>query len=219
VFFAAESESSGVRETMLSVFNPRSCSAVAIKLGFSNDLTHPFPHMALSAAYKKPGMEEEKALLLSAAEEYGYETPEKPAKDISDRRYAWYLWKQENPSEGSLKLRWYQGAPDDGNSKEAEIQDGSVIYTAWFKGGVTQFDTRKKIFRPLYHPENPMAWPCSLLIWKDYLFIGTRGEGVKAVNLRTLTLKSVPSDENAEKIEMRQGQLHINGKPVDFKRF
>ncbi len=219
VFLAAESASSGAWETILSVFNPEICKAAAIKLSFSVSLIHPFPHIEYSSAFEKSVLKEEKDFLLSLAPEYGYETPEKPAKDISDRQYAWYLWKKENPSEGPLKLRWYPGAPDEDNLKEAEIKNGKMIYTACFKGGVTQFDIKKNRFRPIYHAETSLTWPVSLLIWKNYLFIGTNGEGLKTINLKTMTLKNPPSEKHIQQMEIRNKKLYINGKSTKFKAF
>ena len=94
-------------------------------------------------------------------------------------------------------MRAFKGTVSDG-SKEAELKDGVVTYAAWFKSGVTAYDSVKNEFRPLYHPNDIYCWPTVLKRWGDYLIIGTNGEGVVFVNLKTETL--LRSEDNSDAV-------------------
>lgn len=68
------------------------------------------------------------------------------------------------------------------------VEDGNNVWLAYFKGGVYCYNKRSRRCKRIYFP-GTYDWPTSLAIVKNYLFVGTRGKGLAAINLSTNKVK------------------------------
>ena len=188
VFIKSEAASAAAVDSVLYAFSPAACAALAVRLHKNSQSTDPLPEVEFSSNWNAPELAHEKAFLLRLLPEYGYVTGAEAAASASDPKFAWYWWKRDNGGrDGKLRLRSYKGKPSWG-SAEAEVSAGGITYTAWFKAGVTAYDPAADSYRPLYHPKNIYAWAKLLEVSGNYLFIGTNGDGLAIINLKTMTI-------------------------------
>jgi hypothetical protein len=219
VFMATVSEGSGAGDTVIMAFNPRKCAAIAMQMHFTHQVTDPLPEVMYSTNWNSPALSAERVFLASVAAQFGYLTEDDLLRRKSNPRYAWFWWKKENGNtDGKLSLHSYKGKPTGVGSAEAAVKSGNTTYTAWFKSGVTSYDSVKDEFRPLFHPKSMDSWPSALKLQDDYLIIGTRGEGLAIINLKTSELRRLKAGEEAasvQSISVKNGEIVVN-KTVKF---
>ncbi|MFA5162523.1 MAG: hypothetical protein WC421_09775 [Elusimicrobiales bacterium] len=202
VFVSAISGGTNATDTVLYAFNPDKCAAVAANIHRSGNETE-LSSATFTSNWKLPQMAAEREFLTKLMYEYGYADAAGAEANPSDPRYCWYLWQRDNGSAGKLKLRWFKGAPN--YTVESQVKDGTIVYTAWFKSGVTAYDSVKKEFQPLYYPKDVYCWPTVLVRHGDYLIIGTNGEGIAFINLKTQTLSRDKKHGSAVVRSMKAG--------------
>lgn len=224
VFMSAVSGGSGASDTVLMAVNPRKCAAIAMDMQFSAQATEPIPDITYTTNWNSPVLGPERAFLAASASEFGYVTADDLKKQKTNPRYAWYFWKMENSArDGKLILHWYKGKPVGVGSEEVAVQSSTVTYTGWFKSGVTAYDSVKDEFHPLFHPKSRDCWPSALKLYGDYLLIGTRGEGLAIINLKTSVYRRINPGQEAsyvESLSVKNDEIIVNKTvKVPFPKF
>jgi hypothetical protein len=150
--------------------------------------------------------------------EYGYMSQEKADASEADSKFAFYFWKKDNGvvENGPIKVRKYaSNLPAGGSVLESltDETDGGIEYQALFKSGVTARDPRSGKMWVVFHPDSKYCWPTVLKKHKDWLLIGTRGEGLVAVHTKTPWLIRFPLEEKNRDIKtlaIDNGQIIVD---------
>lgn len=103
-----------------------------------------------------------------------------PSVDLDDPRYAVLRWHKENGklTHGQVKIHLYQGIPADRSTIVAEIEDGDLVWTSHFKDAVYGYIRSQDKHFVVYSPSVAWSWASCLLATTNYLWIGTRGDGL-----------------------------------------
>jgi len=215
VFMHFGSGGSEATLVVLALLNPARCSVVGVAVNFPAQATE-MPSLTTTDNYNAPAFAAEKKFIEGVRKEYGYFSAEDLAANPSEPRFAYVFWKKDNPEmEGRLKLRRFKGDTAFKASVQSSVTRGSITYSAYFKAGVIAYDKASGSHYVLFHPEDAASWPSVLVLNGKYLFIGTHGEGVYAVNLKTFTLGSVEVPEDymtVDALSVKGGKLIVNKK-------
>lgn len=215
VFMKFGSGGSEATLVVLALLNPARCSVVGMAVNVPAQATE-MPSLTTTDNYNAPAFAAEKKFLESIRGEYGYFSVEDLSANPSDPRFAYVFWKKDNPEmEGRMKLRRFKGDTVFKATVQSSVTRGSVTYSAYFKGGVVAYDKTAGSHYVLFHPEDASSWPSVLVLNGNYLFIGTHGEGVYAVNLKTFALGSVEVPEDymtVDALSVKGGRLIVNKK-------
>lgn len=214
-FAVATDAGSGLHSVYLSLIDEGSCNA--------SGLTIATPHSAtrdqVLERWGPSHAEDERAFLSDMKFRFGYVGKEELDKHADNPKFAYRFWERANGGivDGPLKLRRYKGRPAEQGSVEAKLEDGRYEFLAEFKAGVVAYDRKSDEHFVLFHPTIVYHWPTVLLRTGDWLVIGTRGEGLAAVDLRRWRLKRVrlgESDDDVKKIEPAAGGVRVNGRAL-----
>lgn len=132
-----------------------------------------------------------------------------------DFNLACQRWLERNSSvqSGTINIERFRGSPQTRATVLDQLEDNGIIFTAYFKAGVTAYEKAKDEYYVLFHPEDKYHWPTVLKKSGSYLLIGTRGEGLVIVNLRQNYLKKIklPSPyHEVHTIETSDSAIKIN---------
>ncbi len=214
-----EDGGTGSHDEILLLVDPRDCGAAGLDITVMHQATHPVAAQTplgrfqdLDDLRRRP----ERRFLNVLKYRYGYLSQDDVERDRSNPRYAYYFWARANGSvtDGPMKIRRCKGPPPSIDSVVQKLADGAVVYTADFKAGVVAYDEAKKEHYVLYHPQDLYHAPSVLKRAGPYLLIGTRGEGVAAVDLRTLSLRRLRfsgSDDDVKSLDIDGGKVYVNG--------
>ena len=124
--------------------------------------------------------------------------------------YAEYFWARanENVTDGLMTIRRFKGRRPEIASVNDWLLDGDTVYTAFFKGAVWAYDLRKDESFVVFHPYDIYSWPTLLRKAGDWLLIGTRGEGLVLVNVKTWYLK------RTKEVYLNIEQLSVTGNKI-----
>lgn len=101
--------------------------------------------------------------------------------DLDDPRNAVLRWHKENGelTHGDVKIHLYEGRPPaDGGTIVTEIEDGDFMWISYFKGAVYGYTRSQDRHFVVYSPSVDWNWAGCLLATTNYLWIGTRGDGL-----------------------------------------
>jgi len=198
------------------LIDPRDCGVAGLDLTVFHQSTRRTTPETPVGRFADLERRAERHFLNALKYRYGYVGPDDAARRKDDPEFAYYFWARDNGGieDGVMKVRRYKGRPASLGSVEAEVSDGPRTYTAEFKAGVVVYDSAKDEHYVLYHPQDMYAFPVVLKLAGPYLVIGTRGEGIAAVELKTLRLKRVRfhgPDDDVKTLEVKDGALVVNG--------
>jgi hypothetical protein len=129
------------------------------------------------------------------------------------------LWYMDNGflKFGKAKLRRFPGPPAFGASPLARHKDGSIEWYAYFKGPVIGHDVSSDEHFVIYGPETMYRWPTCFASNGEFLWFGTRGDGVFQYDKQQGFLKQMPPGllrecpPDVSALELRGAKLVVNG--------
>ena len=139
--------------------------------------------------------------------------------DYDDSEFATDLWLlyNENIVDGKLEIKKYRlDSIMINNIYQTSsiidiLENENVKYVAYFKGGLKCYDLNKMEYYVLYFPGFFYNWPTVLRIYKNYIIIGTRGEGIAIINLNTFYIKRYNLDNlDVEDINFLESGIYVN---------
>lgn len=101
--------------------------------------------------------------------------------DLDDPRNAVLRWHKENGelTHGEVKIHLYEGSPPADNSTTVvQVEDGDLVWTSYFKYAVYGYIRPQDKHFVVYSPGFAWSWASCLLATTNYLWIGTRGDGL-----------------------------------------
>lgn len=136
--------------------------------------------------------------------------------EVDDFAFACKKWLENNGSiQASLmKIEKLPGKPRTNATVLDQLEEGGIVFTAYFKGGVTAYERAKDEYYVLFHPEDKYHWPTVLKKAGSLLVIGTRGEGVAVIDLKRNYLKKIDLPEpfnEVRSLEVSDSVMVING--------
>ena len=129
------------------------------------------------------------------------------------------LWYMDNGflKSGRVKVRRFPGPPSFGASWEAKHSDGDLEWFAYFKGPVMGHDLTRNEHFVIYGPETMYNWPTCFASNQDYVWFGTRGDGVFQYDKRHEVLAQIPPGSlrdcpaDVSTLELKGPKLVVNG--------
>ncbi|MBI4375901.1 MAG: hypothetical protein HY549_05565 [Elusimicrobia bacterium] len=218
IFTVSHGLGSGAAQTYLSLIDPRTCQVLVMTLHFSMQSTEG-PKSSRSRALDTAQFRLEREFLERVKGRYGFVRPvEVERRSSEDPRLAYQAWKKDNGAaqNGRLKLRRYRGQHQSAATVVAKLSEESMTYTAYFKAGVVAYDRARNEHFVVFHPDNHYHWPTALKKTGDVLLIGTRGEGLVAVNLKSWRIKRfrLGVDDGVRELELWGNAVRVNRKPL-----
>ena len=238
IYFTAYQGGTGVTYTIFNLIDLQKLELITSSMFILHDLR--FPYYVLNdnggygidyKNYDNPLFRQEKNFLDSIKYEYGYISEEGVSQQPDNPKYAYYFWYKENKNvkDGKLKIKKYKGKPfEEFYDALFQIEDKDFIYAAYGKAEVIAYDKVKNEHYVLWHPYNTYNWAECLVKKDNYLFIGTRGEGLVIINLDTFYLKRIQLKDKwniVAKIEIDNNKIKINdgeingSEIIDFVNF
>ena len=216
VFVLDEDGGTGSHDEILLLLDPRGCAVTGLMVTVFHDATRKTTPEAGVGAYDDSARGPERRFLDSIKRRYGFVGKGDAEGQSANPEFAYYFWARDNGglSNGRMKIRRFKGRPALKSSSQAEIKEGAATYTAQFKAGVVAYDSAADEHYVLFHPDDAYAWPTALARLGPYLLIGTRGEGVAAVDLRDFRLKKIrfhDANDSVATIEVKGSAATVNG--------
>lgn len=215
VFFVGGSGGSGASTRDLVVVSTTKLALVSLSLFQSHQATEAMAEATYSDNFTDSRFAAEQSFLERIKGAYAATEEEDVAGKEDDPQYIFYTWAKDNDAveNGPLTVRRYPGKPAEFGSINAELADGPITYTAYFKAGVIAYNSETNEHYALFHPKDMYAWPTVLKKLGPYLLIGTRGEGLAIVHTKKFTLRRVrpASASEVEKIEIVGSKIRLNG--------
>jgi len=212
-----DGSSAGATETStLSFFSPGTAQVVSLTRETVTDKMPPQVNESHSANFTSSLLGKQVAYL----ESIDREREERAAAFFSSReddpQFAFAVWARDNASltDGVIQSRHYSGLPRIGSSVNTQLGMKGVQYTAYFKGGVTAYDSTRNEHWVVFVPTDTNHWPTTLTAVGTSLVIGTEGEGLAIVRVGTpMMLRRVRLDDADEvnEVEFRSDSLTVNG--------
>jgi hypothetical protein len=129
------------------------------------------------------------------------------------------VWYMDNGflKTGGVKVRRFPGPPSFGASLVARYLDGDIEWYAYFKGPVMGHDLSRNEHFVIYGPQTMYHWPTCFASNEEYLWFGTRGDGVFQYHKSRDFLAHVPAGwlrdcpSDVSTLELRGPKLIVNG--------
>lgn len=118
---------------------------------------------------------------------------EKTTIDPDNPAFALSLWFAQNGpmKNGPVQLREYPGPILWGTPLEAEVSDPGITWKAFQRGPVLGYDRAREVYYVVYAPERMQHWAKALAADSQFLWIGTRGDGLIRYDKAAKTLKQI----------------------------
>lgn len=214
IFYVNKSEGTGFSSYYLSVYSPKYQELFSLSLGFKHSAAEPVPKVETSSNLDLEKFKVVKNFLDTIKKDYGYTDVQELSKRQDDPELAAYFWKVDNGyiKEGKIKIRKYRGKPSLSGSILDTLEREDFIWYACFKGGVYKYNKKEDTFFVIYFPENVYYWPTVLRKKGNFLYIGTRGEGLIIYHIENQILKQFVNKEieDIDKITIDNNEMLIN---------
>ncbi len=195
IFIHGVTSGSGYIIDILQIFYPVTNEIVDLSLSDSKHHAEIFLFVDRSSNFYDKKFKKARVFLEKLKYYYGYEDEKIGAiKNINNPNtwyapYYWALWN-DKINNGKMKIKKYKhNTPISIPIEELTIQDGDIFYTPAFKGGVTAYNKKTNEEYVIFYPHALHSWPIALKKYKQYLFIGTHGEGLAVVNTNNFHLR------------------------------
>ena len=200
IFVGVESSGNAAGTIWLNLLCPRKLQWIWLSLGFVFSAPDAVPDIRISDNFHIRALRKEREFLVQLMYDYGYMSELDILRRADDPEFAYYFWKRENGSiqDGYMTVRKYNGKSKMTASVSAQLQDGDILYTGYFKAGVEAYDKRADEHWIVFHPYVMYCWPHELRKVGDLLIIECSDEGLAVVNTKTHHLKRIPWDEMDE---------------------
>ncbi len=201
IFVGVESGGTGANNVYLNLLCPRKLKRIWLSLHFSYNATDPIPGIRISDNFHERTLRKEREFLVQLmCDNYSYIGEIDRLRHADDPAFAYYFWGRDNGSikDGYMTVRKYKGKSKMGASVTAQLQDGDVLYTAYFKAGVEAYDKRADEHWIVFHPYSMYSWPDELKKVGDLLIIDCSDEGLAVVNTKTHHLKRIPPGQERD---------------------
>jgi hypothetical protein len=208
VFVGVESSGNAAGTIWLNLLCPRKLQWIWLSLGFVFSAPDAVPDICISDNFHLRALRKEREFLVQLMYDYGYISEVDILRRADDPEFAYYFWERDNGSiqDGYMTIRKYKGKSKMGASVTAQLQDGDVLYTAYFKAGVEAYDKQADEHWVVFHPYCMYSWPHELRKVGDLLIIHCSDEGLAVVNTKTHHLKRIPWDEMDEWLRNLEAQ-------------
>ena len=216
VYYRDGSSAGSTETSTLSLFSPSTAQVVSLTRETITDKMPPQVSESHSENFASPLLGKQVAYL----ESIDREREERAAAFFSSReedpQFAFAVWARDNASltDGVIQSRHYSGLPRIGSSVNTQLEMKGVQYTAYFKGGVTAYDSTRNEHWVVFVPTDTDHWPTTLTAVGTSLVIGTEGEGLAIVRVGTpMMLRRVRLDDADEvnDVEFKHDSLTVNG--------
>ncbi|MBI3554420.1 MAG: hypothetical protein HY077_18135 [Elusimicrobia bacterium] len=216
IFLLNEDGGTGSHDEIMLLIDPRDCGVTGLTVTVFHQATHRTTPQAPLGRFDDLARRPERIFLNALKYRYGFVGKDDADRQEKNPEYAYYFWARDNGSlnDGRMKIRRYEGRPAFRDSLEASLMDGVRVYAAYFKGGVVAYDAATDEHFVLFHPQDMYAWPTLLQRAGPYLLVGTRGEGVAAIDLRDFRLRRFrfqSSDDVVKSLEVKGSEVIVNG--------
>ncbi|MFP4382098.1 MAG: hypothetical protein ACLFUS_16475 [Candidatus Sumerlaeia bacterium] len=216
IFLGMHSGGSGYAQKTLALLNPHNGKVIWLRMDFVLTWTDLVTDLEKSDNFDDPDMKAEAGFLDKLKIEYGYVSKEMADQSADKPWFAFYFWKKDNGEvkNGPIKIRKYKKPLPELGSEEDKIEMNGVIYRAHFKAGVIAEDKKTGEEWVVYHPRSKYSWPQVLAQYKDWLIIGTRGEGVVYIHTKDNWMKRVPIEgkhADAGELKIEKDRIVVNG--------
>jgi len=158
--------------------------------------------------------------------EYGFFDAESISDNNSNPEYMMETWKYYNDEVNNekMKINNYKSTPPYYETNGLEtLETDELILTSYFKSGVIAKNKNSNSFFVLFVPKNSYCWIQTMEKYKEYIILGTRGEGLAIINLNSLVLKRIDLGEDyndVKKLSVVNDRITINdNKKIKFKDF
>lgn len=169
-------------------------------------------------------LREESAFVEKLKYEYGF-FDEESLKNNSNPDKMFEVWKYNNNEiqNGKITINIYKGTPEYAAGITTTLETDDLFLTAYFKSGVIAKNKKDNSYFVIFVPKFSYCWIQTMEKYKEYIILGTGGEGLAIINLNSLELKRIDLGEDyndVKKISVVNDRITINdNKKIKFKDF